>query len=264
MHRTLLALWQYRRFVLSSIRTELATRFARSTLGGLWIILNPLAQVAIYALILGNILSARLDGIDSRYSFPIYLTAGMLAWSLFSQVVNRSLDLFISNAGLVKKVKFPKVVLPAAVAGTSLLDNLLLLTAILSIFAVLGHTPTLQLLWLPVLTLATLALGVGCGLILGILNVFIRDVGQVVPIILQVGFWFTPIVYPLSIIPESYRGLLRMNPLVGLVETYHSVLVFGTPPDLTAVAVILAVSMLLLVLGFFLFHRANEEMADVL
>lgn len=258
------ALWQYRHFVISSVRNELITRFARSTLGGLWIILNPLAQVAIYALILSNVLSAKMEGIDNKYSFAIYLTAGILAWNLFSEIITRCLNLFVANGNLMKKMLFPKVILPATVVGTTLLDNIMLFIAILGIFVVLGHVPSVYILWLPFLTLSTVALGVGIGLILGVLNVFIRDIAQIVPIFLQIAFWFTPIVYPLSIIPESYRHLLAFNPMYPIVKGYQDVLVYGTPPQLTQIALIIVVSALLLTLGFFLFQRASEEMADAL
>ncbi|RLA51206.1 MAG: ABC transporter permease [Gammaproteobacteria bacterium] len=258
------ALWQYRYFVLSSIKNEFTTRFARSSLGGLWVIFNPLAQVAIYALILSNVLAAKIPNIGNQYSFAIYLTAGILAWSLFSDIITRCLNLFIAQGNLLKKVMFPKVVLPTIVVGTSLLDNFMLFISILGIFALLGHAPTIQILWLPILTLATLALGISFGLILGVLNVFIRDIGQAVPIILQIAFWFTPIVYPLSIIPESYRYLLYFNPMYPIVKGYQDVLVYGTAPEFTQISIILAISMVLLGFGFFLFQRASEEMADVL
>jgi lipopolysaccharide transport system permease protein len=258
------ALWQYRHFVFSSIRNEFVTRFARSTLGGLWMILNPLAQVAIYALILANVLSAKMEGIDNKYSFAIYLTAGIMAWNLFSEIILRCLNLFIANGNLMKKVMFPKIVLPAIVVGTTLLDNIMLFIATLGVFALLGHMPTVQILWLPVLTVATIALGVSFGLILGVLNVFIRDIGQVVPIVLQIAFWFTPIVYPLTIIPESYRHLLSFNPMYPIVKGYQDVLFYGVAPQFTQVGVIIIASLFLLGLGFFLFQRASEEMVDTL
>ena len=258
------ALWQYRHFVIGSIRNEFSSRFARSKFGGLWAIFNPLAQVAIYALILSNILQAKMAGIDSQYSFAIYLTAGMLAFNLFSEIVTRCLNVFIANGNLIKKAQFPKIVLPAIAIGVALLDNILLFLAILVIFAVLGHVPSVTIVWLPFLMACTIALSVGIGLILGIFNVFIRDIAQVVPIILQVLFWFTPIVYPLSIIPQSYRHYLYFNPMYPLVKGYQDVLVFGTAPDITNILVITIVSVGLLLLSFFLFMRANEEMADVL
>ena len=205
-----------------------------------------------------------MAGIDSQYSFAIYLTAGMLAFNLFSEIVTRCLNVFIANGNLIKKAQFPKIVLPAIAIGVALLDNILLFLAILVIFAVLGHVPSVTIVWLPFLMACTIALSVGIGLILGIFNVFIRDIAQVVPIILQVLFWFTPIVYPLSIIPQSYRHYLYFNPMYPLVKGYQDVLVFGTAPDITNILVITIVSVGLLLLSFFLFMRANEEMADVL
>ena len=165
---------------------------------------------------------------------------------------------------MVTNTMFPKIVLPAITAGTCLLDNLMLFISLLIIFALLGHVPNANIIWLPLLILSTAALSVGVGLILGIFNVFIRDIAQVVPIILQIMFWFTPIVYPLSIIPESYRHYLYFNPMYPLVKAYQNVLVFGTAPDTTLILIVTLFSAGLLLLGFFLFMRANEEMADAL
>ena len=258
------ALWQYRHFVISSIRNEYATRFARSKFGGLWAILNPLSMVLIYALILSNILQAKMTGIDSQYSFAIYLTAGILCFNLFSEIVSRSLNVFIANGNLIKKAMFPKIVLPAIVVGTCLLDNILLFAAILLVFAMLGHMPGIEIIWLPVLIIATTALGLGVGLILGILNVFVRDIAQVVPIILQVLFWFTPIVYPLAIIPEKYQPLLYLNPIFPLVRAYQDALVFSVPPDILSVLLVVLTGSAFMLFGLFLFFRAGEEMADLL
>ncbi len=258
------ALWQYRHFVASAIKNEFSSRFARSKLGGLWAIFNPLAQVAIYALILSNVLQAKMVGIDSQYSFAIYLTAGMLCWNLFSEIVSRSLNVFIANGNLIKKAMFPKIVLPAILVGTCLLDNILLFIAILIVFALLGHMPGFEALWLPLLVLATIALGVGVGLTLGILNVFLRDIAQLVPIILQILFWFTPIVYPVSIIPEKYQHYLYLNPVYPLIKAYQDILVFERSPDTLQILLVFCASSALLVLALFLFFRANEEMADVL
>lgn len=258
------ALWQYRHFVISSIRNDFFSRFARSKFGGVWAILNPLAQVAIYALILSNILQARIVGIESQYSFAIYLTAGMLCWNLFSEIVSSSLNVFVANGNLIKKAMFPKIVLPAILVGTCLLDNILLFFAILIVFAMLGHVPGVHIIWLPLLVLTTTALSIGIGLILGILNVFVRDIVQVVPIILQILFWFTPIVYPLSIIPEKYQSYLYVNPVFPLVRAYQDTLVFSTGPDAAHILILLTVSAVLLLIALFLFFKASDEMADVL
>ena len=258
------SLWQYRHFVLSSIRNELISRFARSKLGGLWMIINPLAQVAIYALILSNVLAAKLPGIDNKYAYAIYLMAGLLAWTLFSETVGRCLNLFIEQGNLIKKMQFPRITLPAIVAGSNLLNNGLLFIAMLGIFILLGHQFTSAMFWLLPLILIMTGFALGVGLVLGVINVFVRDLGQVVPIVLQMFFWFTPIVYPASIIPEDYRHWLNFNPLYHFTGAYQEILVYGRPPDINGLAVIGAVTLTLLLLSLFLFRRSSEEMVDAL
>ena len=264
MFGMILDLWRYRHFIYSSIRNELISRFARSKLGGLWMIINPLAQVAIYALILSNVLAAKLPGIENQYAYAIYLMAGVFAFTLFSEIISRCLNLFVEQGNLMKKMSFPRITLPAIVVGSSLLNSILLFVAILGIFALLGHQFNATMLWLIPLTLTVGVLALGIGLILGILNVFLRDIGQVTPIILQMLFWFTPIVYPVSIIPEAYRHWLNFNPLYPLTDAYQQVLVYGNNPKWEGVLVIAAIGLLLAGTSLFMFRRASAEMVDSL
>jgi len=258
------ALWSYRAFVISSIRNEFVARFSRSRLGGLWMIIHPLTQVAIYALILSNVLAAKLPGIDNRYAYALYLMAGTLAWNLFAEIVNRCVTLFIDQGNLMKKMRFPRITLPAIVVGSSLLNNALLFFAILLIFALLGHAPHWAILWLVPLTLAVVALASGLGLILGVVNVFVRDIGQVVPIVLQLLFWLTPIVYPINVIPEELKSTIQFNPMYPIITAYHDVMVYGRTPQLNHLVVMASVALALMLLGLFMFRRATPEMADAL
>jgi lipopolysaccharide transport system permease protein len=264
MFAMLRGLWEYRGFISTSIRNEFIARFARSKLGGLWMIIHPLSQVAIYALILSNVLAAKLPGIDNKYAYALYLMAGILAWNLFSEIVGRCLNVFIENGNLMKKMRFPRIALPVVVVGSCLLNNLLLFVAVLIVFAILGQMPSLEMLWLIPLTLAVTSLAIGIGLVLGVLNVFVRDIGQVVPIILQIWFWFTPIVYSINIIPESFRSTLNFNPMFSIVSAYHNVLVYRTAPDLQQISITVLVALALMLLGLFLFRRAAPEMVDSL
>ena len=258
------SLWQYRYFVSSSIRNELVSRFTRSKLGGIWMIINPLAQVAIYALILGNVLAAKLPGIDNKHAYPIYLMSGLLAWTLFSEIIGRCLNLFIEQGNLMKKMQFPRITLPAIVVGSNLLNNALLFISMLGIFALLGHHFSIAMLWLMPLTIILTGFALGIGLALGVTNVFVRDLGHAVPILLQVWFWFTPIVYPATIIPEDYRHWMALNPIYHFTSAYQDILVYGRPPEVGGLAVIGVSSLLLLLLSLFLFRRSSEEMVDVL
>jgi lipopolysaccharide transport system permease protein len=259
------SLWHYRHFVLSSIRNELISRFARSKLGGLWMIINPLSQVAIYALILSNVLAAKLPGVSNQYAYAIYLMAGLLAWTLFSEIIGRCLNLFIEQGNLMKKMSFPRITLPAIVVGSNLLNNSLLFIAMLGIFAMLGHQFSVAMFWLIPLTLIVVVFALGIGLILGVMNVFLRDIGQITPIIMQMLFWLTPIVYPVSIIPESYQHLLNLNPMYPITHTYQQILVYGVAPTLDGgLATTAIIALVLILLSLFLFRRASAEIVDVL
>ncbi len=256
--------WQYRNFILSSIKMEFRAKFARSRLGGAWMILHPLSQVIIFTFILSAVLSAKLPNIDNRYAYAIYLMSGTLGWSLFSEIVNRCLTIFIDNGNLLKKVAFPKIALPLIVTGTALINNVLLSFVILLIFGLLGHLPNIVLFWLPLITLINLILAVSFGLILGILNVFMRDIGQIVPVMMQFLFWFTPIVYMVDIIPAQYHAWLFLNPLASIISAYQDVLLFQKMPALLGLTLTAVFATALCLFTVKLFQKAQVELVDQL
>lgn len=228
--------------------------------------LHPLFLVVMYALVLSKVLSSKLPGIDNQFSYAIYLTAGILAWNYFSEVVTRCLTLFIDNGNLLKKLNFPRICLPVIVAGSSTISSIFLLMAIFCVFAVLGHELGSTLIWLPLLYFLTLSLAMSVGLILGVLNVFLRDIGQVVPVMLQFLFWFTPIVYMPTVVPEYFQRFLAYSPVYHLVNGYQQVLVFGNAPDwqFRGLLGVLVLDMFLLMFAYILFRRACADIVDTL
>lgn len=265
MKSLLLSTWRYRFFILSSIKVDFRRRFVRSRLGGLWMIINPLVQAAMFALILSQVLSGRLpDMADDKLAYPVYLLSGTLAWNIFTEVINRCLTVFIENGNLLKKLVFPRICLPMIVTGSAVVNNLLLLGAILLIFAVMGFVPGINVIWIPLLMALTLTLSLGLGLILGTLNVFIRDIGQIVPIVLQLGWWFTPIVYPVSIVPKVILPWMQLNPMYWIVQAFQNAILFNKPPAWIALSCICLAAFVLLRLALILFRRASSEMVDVL
>lgn len=259
------AAWQYRQFIVSSIRSDYRARFVRSRLGTLWMVLNPLVNAAIFALVLAELMAAKLPGMATdKFAYALYLMAGMLAWSLFSEVVTRSLTIFIENGNLLKKLLFPRICLPIIVAGSALLNNLLLFAAILIIFGLLGHVPGPRVAWVFVLMIIPLAFGAGIGLLLAVFNVFVRDIGQVVPVLLQLGFWFTPIVYVPSVLPSRFVPLLQFNPMAPVVQSYQNVMVFDTAPTWSHLGWVVALAAALLGMSLFIFRRASVELVDAL
>jgi lipopolysaccharide transport system permease protein len=264
LRRIFLAVWAYRFFIISSIKTEFKSRFVRSKFGGLWMVLHPLALVLIYALILSQIMTAKLPEVATQYAYPIYILAGMVGWTLFSEIFSRSLTVFIENGNLIKKMAFPKLALPLITIGSSFVNFLLLFVMMFVVFGFLGHIPFHALHWIPFLVILTVGLAVGMGLFFGILNVFIRDIGQVMNIVLQFWFWLTPIVYMMSIVPEKYYWIFMLNPMTGITMGYQNILLYDKAPDLSLLIYPIIFACVFLVLAMIIFKKANEEMADVL
>lgn len=259
------AAWRYRHFVVSSIRKDYRARFARSKLGTLWMVVHPLVNAAIFALVLAEVVGAKLPGMaDDRLAYALYVTAGMLAWSLFAEVITRCLGIFIESGDLLKKLYFPRICLPLIVTGIALLNNLLMFAAVLVIFAALGHLPSANVLLVPLLMLIPLALGLGIGLVLAVFNVFARDVGQVVPIVLQLAFWFTPIIYLPSMLPPRLQSLLALNPMTPVAQSYQHLMLSGAQPQWAELGWVALLALVLLALALFMFRRASVELVDSL
>ena len=257
-------LWRYRQFIVSSIRAEFAARFARSRLAGAWMIIHPLLQSAVLAFVLSGLMAARLPVEMGPGGYVLYMLAGMLGWALFSELVTRSLTIFIDNANLLKKLAFPRLCLPMIAGGTALVNNTFLLLATLMVYATLGHFPSPLVLWLPVLMALVFALALSAGVILGVINVFVRDVGQIATALLQFMFWSVPVVYVPSLIPEKYRAVLEINPMYQIVKAYQDVLVFNTAPNVLSLLYVAVIAALLMVSAFAIFRRASPELVDVL
>jgi len=258
------AVWAYRYFIISSIRSELKSRFARSKLGALWMVLHPLAQVLVYALVLSQVMRAKIPAVETQYAYPIYLLSGIIAWTLFAEILQRSLNIFIVNGNLMKKMRFPKLVLPLIVIGTALVNFMIFLVVMFVVFAALGHFPYHALYWLPLLVLLTIALASGIGLFLGTLNVFIRDIGQFTEVMMQFWFWLTPVVYMISIVPEQFRPLIYLNPMTGIVLGFQNVLLYDKAPDISLLVYPTIFALISLGAALIVFYKAREEMADVL
>jgi lipopolysaccharide transport system permease protein len=260
----LTSLWRYRYFIASSIRSDLKGRFARSKLGALWFVLHPLAQALIFAIVLSEVLGARLPNTDNDSAYAIYLLSGMAAWSLFAEILNRSITIFLEQAGAMKKIAFPRLCLPVVVWGSALVNHVLLIAAILVVFAFLGHFPGPAVLVLPLGIMLISAFAFGIGVLCGTLNVFSRDVAQVMSVVLQLWFWMTPVVYPANIIPENLRWVAELNPMVPLVQIYQNALLHDLWPDPASLVYPAVAAAVAVVLSFVVFRRASPELVDAL
>ena len=258
------AFWAYRHFTISAIRGELKARFIRSKLGATWFILHPLAMAGIYALILSEVLGAKLGGIDNKAGYALYLLAGVAGWGLFSEILNRCVNIFIEYAATLKKMSFPRICLPIIVFGSAMLNHLLLLAAVVFIYVLYGHPPTIHWVAIPIGMAMVATLAFGLGIVLGVLNVFSRDIGQVVAVLINLWFWLTPIVYSMDMVNEDIGSIIKLNPMTTLIGVYQDILVFNKWPDWNSLISPLVLTLTLLILSITIFRRASADLVDVL
>lgn len=258
--------WAYRGFIGASIRREFEARYRNSVLGAAWTVLQPLSLVAIYAVVFSQVMRARIPGADSAspFAYAIYLCSGVITWSYFAEIVTRGQAIFTDNANLIKKLSFPKICLPIIALSGATLDFAIVLGIFTAFLIATGTFPGSPFAALVPVLLVQVAFAIGLGVILGVLNVFFRDVAHFFAILLQFWFWFTPIVYPVEILPPWLRTIVEMNPMTRLVEAYHAIFAFGRWPDWRALVPVAILGAVLCVLAMRLFARRAGEMVDEL
>lgn len=217
-------LWRFRGYILGSVQREFRLRYLGSLLGAALVFIGPAFQIAIYILVFGNLLKARLPGNPTFYGYSIYLCAGILFWNYFAELLQRTQGLYPEHANLIKKANFPRACL-VAVATLAASTNLLLATGLFLVFLLLSSLlPVAALFWLPMVWLVLTLLALATGLSIAVLQVFFRDFSTLTQLALQALFWGTPIVYPASILPDWLAPWLLVNPLVAPVGAVQSVL----------------------------------------
>jgi len=258
------ALWGYRGFILGSVKREFQAKYSNSLLGAAWTVINPLAMIIVYTVVFSQIMRAKLPGIDSQFAYSIYLCAGVLTWTFFSETVSRAQNVFLENANLLKKISFPRLCLPVIVVANASL-NFVIIFGLFTVFLLAsGSFPGVVYLAMFPLLLIQILFSVGLGITLGVLNVFFRDVGQLFGVVLQFWFWLTPVVYPINILPEVVRHALRYNPMTNLITSYQGILVEGKWPDWSSLWPVSVLALLLCLWGMNLFRKHAGEMVDEL
>ena len=258
------AIWAYRGFIRGSVQREFQIKYRNSFLGAAWNIINPLAMIVVYTVIFAQVMRAKLPGVDSSFAYSIYLCAGLLTWGLFAEMVGRSQNMFLDNANLLKKISFPRITLPIIVVANAGLNFVIVFGLFLAFLVVSGNFPGwVVLAVLPVLSLQ-IAFAMGLGMVLGVLHVFFRDVGQFFGIFLQFWFWLTPIVYPVTILPESIKSFMVLNPMASVMAAYQGILVYQQWPHWASLLPTALLSAALCLLGLHLFKKNVGEMVDEL
>lgn len=252
-------LWEYRDLLRLLAWRDIKVRYKQTALGASWAVLQPLLTMAVFSLFFGRLAKVPSDGLP----YPIFSFAALVPWGFFSTSLSTSSASLVSNANLLKKVYFPRLVVPMASSASALVDMCIAFVVLLMFMAGYRIAPTANVLWLPLLVVLALVTALGAGLWLSALSVRYRDVRYVVPFLMQFWMLATPIAYPSSLLSEPWRTVYGLNPMAGVVEGFRWALLGSETVPGPMVGVSAVVAGLLLVSGAMYFRRMEATFADI-
>lgn len=252
-------LWHYRELLYFLTWRDIKVRYKQTVLGAAWAIIQPFFTMVVFSLFFGKLAKVPSDGIP----YPIFAYAALVPWTFFANGLSQSSNSLVDNANMLKKVYFPRLVVPLSSVISGVVDFILAFTVLLGMMLFYGIYPTINVLWLPFLLLLTLATSLGVGLWLSAMNVQFRDVRYTVPFLTQFWLFATPIAYPSSLLSEPWRTLYGINPMVGVVEGFRWALLGTDTAPGPIILVSSLVALALLVSGCFFFRRMEKTFADV-
>jgi lipopolysaccharide transport system permease protein len=255
-------IWTYRELFLILAWRDVAVRYKQTVIGVLWAVIRPVLTTVVFTIIFG-----KLAGLPSvgNVPYPIMIFAGMLPWALFSSILNDASNSLVSNSSLVGKVYFPRLILPSATALVSVVDFLLSLAVLGGVMAWYGFVPDARILLLPVFVVMALMASLGPAFLISALNVKYRDFRFIIPFIIQIGLYISPVGFSSAIIPEQWRLLYSLNPMVGVIDGFRWCLLAGQNPinpyDFIVSVVVIAITFWA---GLTFFRRTEKSFADLI
>jgi lipopolysaccharide transport system permease protein len=252
-------LWRYRELVFFLTWRDIKVRYKQAVLGIGWAILQPLLTVLIFTVIFGILLETPSQDLP----YPLFALSALLPWQLFATALQRSSVSLVGNANLITKIYFPRLAIPLSTVFAALVDFGVSLVVLFGVMAYYRYWPTWNTLWLVPIVLLTILTALAVGLWFSALNVQYRDIQHMVPFIIQVWMYASPIVYPIETIPAGiWRVLYGLNPMVGVIQGFRWALLGGSPPDLTML-ISVGVVLVLFVSGLYYFRRMEKTFADI-
>ncbi|MFW0758495.1 ABC transporter permease [Pseudomonas sp. H11T01] len=257
--------WRNRNLIKSFVQRDVLGRYRGSVMGILWSFLNPLFMLVVYTFVFSVIFKARWGtGSDSKTEFALILFAGLMVFSLYAECINRAPGLILGNPNYVKKVVFPLEILPWVNLGSALFHGAISLGVWFLAYIIFFGIPHITALYLPLILLPLIFLIMGLSWALASLGVYLRDVAQFVGIVTSTLMFLSPIFYPVTALPERYRGLLYLNPMTPVIEQTRDVLFWGKAPDFSMLGIYLIATAFIAWLGFAWFQKTRKGFADVL
>jgi len=253
---------EYRDLIRILAMRDVRLRYRQTAVGVAWVVLQPLIGAGLFAFIFGAV--AQLPTGSEKVPYFVFSFVGLMIWNAFIQVFQKSSDSLVGNSGLVSKIYFPRVVLPLSTIHGVLIDFCVAAVVLAILMASYSIAPTAALLFLPVSLLIAIMLAMGIGLMAASLNVTYRDVRYVLPVVSQFLLWASPVAYASASVPEAWRWVLVLNPLVGILESFRWA-VLGTPmTDWAPVVYSAVVAVVMFILGGWVFQRTERRFADVI
>lgn len=248
-HRELLMIWTMR---------EIKVRYKQSILGGAWAVLQPVVLMLAYTIVFSLFIRLPSGGIP----YPIFSYTALLSWTFLASSVTFAVPALINNLSLVTKVYFPREILPIASVGAAFIDFIIALVPFVALFIWYRIPATPTMFWVPALVLIQIALVLGIVLPASAMLVFYRDIRFIIPLAIQLWLYATPVIYPISVVPERFRLLYAVNPMVGIIDSYRRVLLQGVAPNPEYLGMSIVVSVVLAIAGYAYFKHSEESFAD--
>jgi lipopolysaccharide transport system permease protein len=253
------SLWDYRELLYFLAWRDVKVRYKQTVLGAAWAVIQPLFAMIVFSIFFGRLAGLPSDGIP----YPLFAYAALLPWTFFSNAVTNSGNSLVGSVNLITKVYFPRMIIPAAAVIAGMIDLMIALGILIALMIYYRVGMTWNLLMAPALVVLTALLAVAVGMWASALNVKYRDVRYALPFAVQLAMFVTPIIYPVSVVPERLRWALNLNPLTGIIEGYRAAF-FGRPFDWDSLAISAAITFSLLVYAAYYFKRVERTFADVI
>ena len=252
------SLYDYRELLKTSVKKDIGGKYKHSFLGVLWSFVNPLLQIIVYAIIFPLIMRSNIE------YYVVFMVCGLIPWNYFSTVINRASFTMIENGNILKKVYFPREILPLSVVTSETIT--FLISSIIIVCFVLGYGLgiTINIVFYPILLFVQFVLLLGISLFVSSITVYFRDLQHFIGVLLQLFFYATPIVYSVESIPENFQWILKYNPMTYIIEGYRDIFYYQTMPEIGTLLIVLVIGILLCVTGYIVFNKLQKKFAEEL
>ena len=249
-------LYKYREFLKTNVKKDIRGKYKGSFLGVLWSFINPLLSVLVYAIVFSQIMRFDID------NYVIYLITGVLPWTFFTSSINMGMTSILYNASIIKKVYFPRSILPISSVSSCLVNFLISCLVILVFVLFSGIGITIHLLWLPLIALVQYFLCLGIVFFLSAVEIFVRDLEHIINFVLSMAFYVTPILYKAEQVPKNLRFILKLNPMAYIIDAYRDIFYYGVMPNISSLLLVFLVSIIVMMLGYKVFERLQRGFAE--